>query len=137
MDPDIVQHWLPLSLQGTLCREWHRILGDSSAPGSAEVGCGMPQHASQDEAGHRVLVLKIREPQMWVWPQVHFGRSPPPPIALEDPSLKPQPFPPRPPPPSSPPALALLRRSRRGWPEWRRGPSKRHLGPDRISGGTR
>ena len=29
---------------------------------------------------------------MWVWTQVHFGPAPLPPIALENPSLKLQPF---------------------------------------------
>ena len=40
---------------------------------------------------------------MWVWPQLVFGGSPPPsPLQLEEPSLKPKPFPPCPLPPSSP-----------------------------------
>ena len=54
-------------------------------------------------------------PQMWVWPQLLFGGSPPhPPLQLEDPSLKPKPFPPRPLPPSSPHPLALFAMPRDG-----------------------
>ena len=51
----------------------------------------------------------LESPQMWVWPQLVFGGSPPhPPLQLEGPSLKPKPFPPRPLPPSSPPPLLAL-----------------------------
>ena len=75
-------------------------------------------------------------------------RVPPPhpPLQLEDPSLKPKPFPPRPLPPSSPhPPWLFLQCSGspgRGGPVWcgGRGPGgralQRYLGPKPTSGGT-
>ena len=93
----------------------------------------------------------IGSPQMWVWPQLVFGRSPPhPPLQLEDPSLKPKPFPPRPLPPSSPhPPWLFLQCSGspgRGGPVWCGGGVPRGVegeGPPAVlwarptSGGTR
>ena len=91
----------------------------------------------------RVGPSKFESPQMWVWPQAPLGgTSPSPPLALADPSLKLQPFPPSTPPPCSPhPPWLFLRCSgigRHGL-AWGRGPraqssgggvpSKRHLGP--------
>ena len=74
-------------------------------------------------------------------PQLPFGRSPPiPPLQLEDPSLKPQPFPPHPLPSSSPHLSGSFCSAPEGPLVWGRcpraqgggggEPSKRHLGPN-------
>ena len=55
-----------------------------------------------------VWFLVVESPQMWVWPQLRFGGSALSPIAQEDPSLKPQPFPPQPSSSLFPTPLALF-----------------------------
>ena len=86
----------------------------------------------------------VGSPQMWVWPQLVFGGSPPYPIVIGGPFPQAKPFPPRPLLPSSPhPPWLFLQGSGRGRPRLvgRGGPraqggggggvaSKRHLGPN-------
>ena len=57
---------------------------------------------------HVMPFISNQETQTWVCLNCPLEGLPLPPIALEDPSLKPQPFPPHRPPPSSPHPLALV-----------------------------
>ena len=122
-------------------RRWKPGRGQHSRPKNRDSQhmLNQPRGSCPDKTIRRttiaIPVVKLSSPQMWVRPQLPFGRFPRSPLQLESPSLKSQPFPPHPLPLSSAhPFGSFCNAPPEGGPDWRRGAGPGARGVDRWRG---